>query len=173
MSIIPEHFAKPRVAGVTPGTSLLLAVIPGFGQFYHRQWLKGVIFLVLLASFIGVFADFLREGLWGLVTLGEEVPRDNSIFLLAEGIISVLIAAFGVMVYYLSMRDAWVNGLKRDEGLQLNSVRKQYQMLLSDGFPVSDDHPGLYPAGVCGGVSHFVRVCHRLYQLQPLPHAAG
>lgn len=29
--------------------------------------------------------DFLQEGLWGLYTLGEEVPRDNSIFLLAEG----------------------------------------------------------------------------------------
>ena len=42
MSIIPEHFAKPRVAGRHAWTSLLLAVIPGFGQFYHRQWLKGV-----------------------------------------------------------------------------------------------------------------------------------
>jgi arabinogalactan oligomer/maltooligosaccharide transport system permease protein len=44
-------------------------------------------------QFHGVFYDFLREGLWGLYTLGEEVPRDNSIFLLAEGIISVLIVA--------------------------------------------------------------------------------
>ncbi len=78
----------------------------------------------------------------GLYTLGEEVPRDNSIFLLAEGIISVLIVAFGVTVYYLSLRDAWVNGKKRDEGQQLNSVRKQYQMLLSDGFPYLMITPG-------------------------------
>ena len=116
---------------------------------------------------------FLREGLWGLVTLGEEVPRDNSIFLLAEGIISVLIAAFGVMVWYLSMRDAWVNGRKRDEGLPLNSVRKQYQMLLSDGFPYLMITPGFYLAGVCGGFPHSVWLCYRLYQLQPLPHATG
>ncbi len=142
MSIIPENFARPHGAGRHAWTGLLLAFIPGFGQFYHRQWLKGIIFLVLLVSFIGVFADFLREGLWGLVTLGEEVPRDNSIFLLAEGIISVLIAAFGVMVWYLSMRDAWVNGRKRDAGLALNSVRKQYQMLLSDGFPYLMITPG-------------------------------
>ncbi len=54
--------------------------------------------------------DFLQEGLWGLYTLGEEVPRDNSIFLLAEGIISVLIIGFGVALYYFSLRDAWVNG---------------------------------------------------------------
>ncbi len=142
MSIIPENFARPHGAGRHAWTGLLLAFIPGFGQFYHRQWLKGIIFLVLLVSFLGVFADFLREGLWGLVTLGEEVPRDNSIFLLAEGIISVLIAAFGVMVWYLSMRDAWVNGRKRDAGLALNSVRKQYQMLLSDGFPYLMITPG-------------------------------
>lgn len=64
----------------------------------------------------GYFYDFLREGLWGLYTLGEEVPRDNSIFLLAEGIISVLIVAFGVLIYFLSLRDAWLNGKKRDEG---------------------------------------------------------
>ena len=67
MSIIPEHFAKPRVAGRHAWTSLLLAGIPGFGQFYHRLWLKGVIFLVPLARFIGGFAAFLRVGPWGLV----------------------------------------------------------------------------------------------------------
>lgn len=78
----------------------------------------------------------------GLYTPGEEVPRDNSIFLLAEGIISVLIVAFGVLIYFLSLRDAWLNGKKRDEGIALNSVRKQYQMLLSDGFPYLMITPG-------------------------------
>ncbi|MBD3707962.1 hypothetical protein IE987_07890 [Klebsiella pneumoniae] len=60
----------------------------------------------------GDFYDFLREGLWGYIPSGEEVPRDNSIFLLAEGIISVLIVAFGVLIYFLSLRDAWLNGKK-------------------------------------------------------------
>ena len=131
-----ENIAEARGAG------LLLAIVPGFGQFYHRQWLKGIVFLVLLSSFMSIFYDFLSEGLWGLYTLGEEVPRDNSIFLLAEGIISVLIIAFGLLVYFLSLRDAWINGKKRDEGMALNSVRKQYQMLLSDGFPYLMITPG-------------------------------
>ncbi|WP_248790452.1 carbohydrate ABC transporter permease, partial [Escherichia coli] len=38
--------------------------------------------------------------------------------------------------------DAWLNGKKRDEGIALNSVRKQYQMLLSDGFPYLMITPG-------------------------------
>ncbi|MEY7635313.1 carbohydrate ABC transporter permease [Klebsiella pneumoniae] len=137
-----ENFSDARGPGRHAWCGLLLAIVPGFGQFYHRQWLKGLFFLVLLSSFLGIFYDFLREGLWGLYTLGEEVPRDNSIFLLAEGIISVLIVAFGVLIYFLSLRDAWLNGKKRDEGIALNSVRKQYQMLLSDGFPYLMITPG-------------------------------
>lgn len=130
---------RPRRHAVT---GALLALLPGFGQFYHRQWAKGLCFLVLLWSFAGVFQDFLREGLWGLYTLGEEVPRDNSIFLLAEGIISVLIAAFGAAVWALSVRDAWLNGAKRDDGRALNSVRQQYQLLLREGFPYLMITPG-------------------------------
>lgn len=99
-----ENIAAARGAGRHAWCGLLLAVVPGFGQFYHRQWLKGLVFLVLLSSFMSVFYDFLHQGLWGLYTLGEEVPRDNSIFLLAEGIISVLIVAFGVLVYFLAAR---------------------------------------------------------------------
>ncbi|WP_240780402.1 carbohydrate ABC transporter permease [Serratia proteamaculans] len=119
-----------------------MALIPGFGQFYHRQWAKGLIFLLLLSSFVGVSWKFLTERLWGLYTLGSEVPRDNSIFLLAEGILSVLVIGFGLTIYALSLRDAWVNGRKRDAGMALNSVRKQYQMLLSEGFPYLMITPG-------------------------------
>ncbi len=73
------------------------------------------------------------------MTLGEEVPRTTpSSCWLGD---RVPIAAF-MMVWYLSMRDAWVNG-RNAMRTALNSVRKQYQMLLSDGFPVSDDHARL------------------------------
>lgn len=63
-------------------TALLLSLIPGLGQLYNKQYLKGGAFLVLAAAFFYVFSDLLNIGLWGLVTLGEEVPRDHSIFLL-------------------------------------------------------------------------------------------
>ncbi|MEY8710577.1 sugar ABC transporter permease [Mangrovibacter phragmitis] len=133
-------------ASTRPGrhawAALLLACLPGFGQFYNRQWAKGLIFLVLLSSFLGVFHDFLREGLWGLWTLGEEVPRDNSVFLLAEGILSLLIIGLGGAVYVLSLRDAWVNGRCRDSGIPLHSVRRQYQNLLNEGFPYLMITPG-------------------------------
>jgi arabinogalactan oligomer/maltooligosaccharide transport system permease protein len=56
-----ENFAKTQSAGRHAWCGLLLAIVPGFGQFYHRQWLKGLIFLVLLSSFTGIFYDFCAK----------------------------------------------------------------------------------------------------------------
>jgi arabinogalactan oligomer/maltooligosaccharide transport system permease protein len=46
-------------------------------------------------------------GSGNIANVGQMIAgSDNSIFLLAEGIISVLIVAFGVAIYALSLRDA-------------------------------------------------------------------
>ncbi|CDL18285.1 Maltose/maltodextrin ABC transporter, permease protein MalF [Klebsiella pneumoniae IS46] len=50
-----ENFSDARGPGRHAWCGLLLAIVPGFGQFYHRQWLKGLVFLVLLSSFLGIF----------------------------------------------------------------------------------------------------------------------
>ncbi|PWC22858.1 sugar ABC transporter permease [Brenneria roseae subsp. roseae] len=122
--------------------ALLLGLIPGLGQIYNRQFVKGAFFSVVIVCFISVFHDFLREGTWGLITLGTELPRDHSIFLLAKGIISLIVAAFGIGVYYYSLRDAYACGARRDNGLPLSSIKKQYQLLLSEGFPYLMITPG-------------------------------
>lgn len=137
-----EENQEPLSARHHAPVALALAFIPGFGQFYNRQWAKGILFFIILFCFVGVFYDFLQQGMWGLYTLGEEVPRDNSIFLLAKGIISVLIGAFGAGFYYWSLRDAWSNGKRRDAGMELPSVRKQYHLLLREGFPYLMITPG-------------------------------
>lgn len=123
-------------------TALILGIIPGCGQYYNRQWAKGLIFTVFLVSFFSCLHDVLRHGLWGLVTLGETVRKDNSIFLLAEGIITVLLIAFALAVWALSLRDAYKNGQLRDEGKPLHSIRRQYRTLLDSGFPYLMITPG-------------------------------
>jgi len=120
----------------------LVAVIPGFGQFYNKQFVKGAIFFVLLLSFYGVCKDFIEHGLWGLITLGETLPEDNSVFLLAEGIISALIVIFGLTVYFLSIHDAYKNGKLKDQGKELHSLRMQYRHIINSGFPYLMITPG-------------------------------
>ena len=122
--------------------AVLLSLIPGLGQIYNRQVVKGAIFFVLMACFFGIFHDFLQMGFWGLFTLGTELPRDNSVFLLAKGVISLIVASFGVGVYYWSIRDAYLCGEKRDLGIELVGIKKQYQLLLSEGFPYLMITPG-------------------------------
>lgn len=123
-------------------TALVLAIIPGFGQFYNRQFVKGALFFVLLISFYGVSRDFIAHGMWGIRTLGENLPQDNSVFLLAEGVIALLVMCFGLVIYALSMNDAFQNGKLLDEGKPLNSLRVQYRNVINAGFPYLMISPG-------------------------------
>ena len=120
----------------------MLSIIPGVGQMYNKQFVKGLIFLVLTGSFIVAFADLLNMGLWGIVTLGTEVPRDHSVFLLVEGILALIVIAFGLGIYAFNLYDAYQNGKKRDSGTALNSVKEQYRNLLDQGFPYLMVSPG-------------------------------
>lgn len=124
--------------------ALLLSVIPGLGQFYNKQWIKGLLFLLAGASFFIAFTDLLNMGLWGIVTLGTEVPRDNSIFLLAQGIIAVLVLGFGLAVYYANLRDAYRNGKLRDENQELHTLKDDYQNLIGQGYPYLISGPSLF-----------------------------
>lgn len=115
--------------------AMLVSLIPGIGQLYNRQKAKGVLFLFLFIMYIVVFKDIINMGIWGIVTLGVEVPRDNSIFLLAEGLIALIMIGFGLLFYYLNLRDAYKNGQQRDQGLEVNSLKETYQALLTEGYP--------------------------------------
>ncbi|WP_413374963.1 ABC transporter permease subunit [Alkalihalobacillus sp. 1P02AB] len=124
--------------------ALLLSIIPGLGQFYNKQWVKGIIYLALGVSFFLVFGDLLNMGFWGLFTLGTEVPRDNSIFLLAEGIIALIVTCFGLAIYYLNLKDAYKNGKLRDQNMQLYSLKSQYRNLVEQGYPYVVAGPSLF-----------------------------
>lgn len=119
-----------------------LSIIPGLGQLYNKQYLKGIAFLVLTGAFFGVFSDLLNMGLWGLFTLGEQTPRDHSIFLLVEGILAVIVLLFGIGFYLFNLNDAYKNGLKRDMGVRLSSLKEQYNNLVDNGFPYLIMSPG-------------------------------
>ncbi len=119
-----------------------LSMIPGLGQLYNKQYLKGTVFLVLTGAFFGVFKDLLNMGLWGLFTLGEQTPRDHSIFLLVEGILALIVLIFGIGFYLFSLNDAYKNGLKRDTGERLSTVKEQYNNLIDNGFPYLIMSPG-------------------------------
>ena len=121
----------------------LFSIIPGFGQFYNRQWAKGAIFVVLTMAYVLAFGDIINMGIWGLGTLGTELPRDNSVFLLAEGILALIVLAFGAVIYYFNIKDAYKNGKKRDENKPMFSFKDQYQAVVNEGYPYLVSGPAL------------------------------
>jgi arabinogalactan oligomer/maltooligosaccharide transport system permease protein len=122
--------------------ALILSIIPGIGQLYNKQILKGVSFLVLSAAFIYVFMDLINIGLWGLVTLGEIPFEDHSIFLLVYGILAIIVLVFGIGFYVFNLRDAYKVGKKRDSHEPVSTVKEQYRNLVDNGFPYLIMSPG-------------------------------
>ncbi|OMD38368.1 sugar ABC transporter permease [Paenibacillus odorifer] len=109
------------------GAALLSVVVPGLGQFYNRQWLKGLVFL--LVGSIGIYFIFhdLIVYLRGLSTLGEFPSRmvkvgkltrmvegDHSIFMMIDGLIALLALLFYSAFHVLNIRDAFLVGAARD-----------------------------------------------------------
>lgn len=124
-------------------TALALSLIPGLGQLYHRQILKGVFFLIMTLSFILVFKNLISLGLWGITTLGTDVSYgDHSIFLMVYGILAIIVILFGIAFYLYNLRDAYKNGAKRDNGEKIATIREQYRNLVDNGFPYLIMSPG-------------------------------
>lgn len=124
--------------------ALALSIIPGIGQFYNRQFVKGIALLLLAFSFFVVFYDIINIGLWGLVTLGVETPRDHSIFLMVKGIIALIVIFLGLGVYAFNLVDAFRNGKRRDLGISLGSLTQQYKNVVDTSFPYLMLSPGFF-----------------------------
>ncbi|MDN4073744.1 carbohydrate ABC transporter permease [Fictibacillus terranigra] len=125
-------------------TAALLSIIPGIGQLYNKQRIKGAIFLILAASYFIVFGNLLNMGLWGFFTLGTELPRDHSIILLVQGVIAFIVIGFGIVFYVFNIYDAFQNGKKRDQGFAVTSIKEQYQNVIDKGFPYLLAGPGFF-----------------------------
>ncbi|MFR4286875.1 MAG: carbohydrate ABC transporter permease [Enterococcus italicus] len=124
--------------------ALLFSLIPGVGQFINKQYIKGALFLFFFIMYLVVFKDLLNMGIWGIITLGTEVPRDNSIFLLAQGLVALIVIVFGLLFYYLNLRDAYRNGQKLDEGFRVGTIRESYHALLAEGYPYLMSSPAFF-----------------------------
>jgi len=119
---------RQRTAG-----ALLSALFMGLGQLYHRQWIKGFLFLVLGAGIVAGAAVFDLPGhLKGLWTLGEQpsgmvkvgkltkmVEGDHSIFLMIRGLMAAIAALLAAAFYAAVIRDAYKVGKLRDEGVRV------------------------------------------------------
>ncbi|XOK64006.1 carbohydrate ABC transporter permease [Paenibacillus elgii] len=114
--------------------AVLSCVGLGLGQWYNRQWLKGLVLLLIEVAALKYFVQNLGQALWGIATLGEQamhlekvngitkmVPGDHSIFLLIQGVITLLVLGLFILLYVLVVKDAYLVGKLREAGGRPNN----------------------------------------------------
>jgi arabinogalactan oligomer/maltooligosaccharide transport system permease protein len=124
------------------GAALLSVVIPGLGQIYNRQWLKGLVFLIVGATGIYFIAQDLMGYLHGLITLGEFPSRmvkvgkltrmvegDHSIFMMINGLMALLALLFYTAFHLLNIRDAFLVGAARDRKEHIHSFGESLRQM--------------------------------------------
>lgn len=119
----------------------------GLGQIYNRQFIKGV--LLLLVHLLGLrVALYIPRAIWGITTLGDQadhlekvgrlyvnVRGDHSIFLMIEGMVVFLAALVLLCIYVLNARDAYRVGKLRESGTAAPSFRATFHRITGRHFP--------------------------------------
>ncbi|MDQ0208824.1 carbohydrate ABC transporter permease [Alkalicoccobacillus murimartini] len=139
----PQHHSLQVNKKSRVRTAGLLSIVPGLGQIYNKQRLKGICFLLLAVAFGIVFYDILNIGFWGLATLGTLPGVDDSRTLIGQGIVAVFLTMFAVLFYILNIKDARKIALQRQEGYEPLSIREGFRHSWDKSFPYVLITPGL------------------------------
>ncbi|WP_145026998.1 sugar ABC transporter permease [Paenibacillus sp. Y412MC10] len=126
------------------GKAALLSIISmGLGQIYNRQWIKGILFLLIEAFGIYYFINNLGRAIWGITSLGD-TPRllvkgkwidgDHSIFIMIQSLITLLFLLIFIVVYVMNVRDAYHTAIKRENGQVPNSFAKSVKFVMDYKF---------------------------------------
>jgi len=135
--VIPE-----RVAGVDKRRVVVLAAL--FMGLAHltvlRQRWKGAAFALVEVAFLAAL-PWITTRVVGLITLGEPQPtvpvkeRDNSVFMMIDGVLALAVVAVFIAFYAISIRSALVDyrsGARRSN----LSARHQLSAIGARAFPV-------------------------------------
>lgn len=121
-----------------PTLAMLLSLIPGLGQIYNKQLIKGFTFLGITALFVYELVSFGFGALTGFITLGDTpgVKGDNSLFLMITGTIQIIITIVFLIFLIFNMMDAKRIANYWNEGFKVNQTFEEHKdNILDNGFP--------------------------------------
>lgn len=111
-------------------------LVPGIGQIYNGQKIKGLFFLGIFLVFLGEIFFWGSDFLNNIITLGKVPIKDNSLFYLVEGTIQILIIVVFLFFWIISMVDVRNVKKKKEQGEKINRTIKEHWITVSkQGFP--------------------------------------
>ena len=113
----------------------LLSIIPGVGQFKNGQKFKAGLFFAVFLIFLGEMLLFGGQALYNFVTLGSVPMEHNSLFLLIEGTLQVIVTVIFIIFWVLNIKDAYKVRQSIEKGFPVAVTRKEFfNKLYEDGF---------------------------------------
>ncbi|MDT2986102.1 carbohydrate ABC transporter permease [Enterococcus casseliflavus] len=113
----------------------LLSIIPGGGQFKNGQKFKAGLFFAAFLIFLVEMLLFGGQALYNFVTLGLVPMEDNSLFLLIEGTLQVIVTVIFIIFWVLNIKDAYQVRQSIEKGFPVAVTRKEFfKKLYEDGF---------------------------------------
>lgn len=95
----PEEENSIKTAGI-------FSIIPGLGQFYNKQYFKGILFFGIFLLFLVEMMLFGFEAFQNLITLGSVPREDHSLFLMIQGTLQILLTLIFLVFYAANISDA-------------------------------------------------------------------
>ena len=114
---------------------------------YLKNYIKGLLFALIEFIFIA-FIPTIAQKLVNLVTLGEPQPnipikqRDNSMFMLIDGVLVLAIIAIFVVAYILSVKSAEKDYKEYCRKKAYSSQKENLKKTLGSSFPIAGLAPG-------------------------------
>lgn len=121
-----------------PTLAMLLSLIPGLGQIYNKQLIKGLTFLGITGLFVYELVSFGFGALTDFITLGDTpgVKGDNSLFLMITGTLQIIITIVFLIFLIFNMIDAKRIANFWNEGFKVNQTFEEHKdNILDNGFP--------------------------------------
>ena len=150
-----QGFHKRFVDG-SIGTKLSHFIL-GAGNLYHKQFVKGFIYLALQIVFVLYMVlcpevngtPFGYKSLGNLITLGTEeggttivggrpvqIPTDNSVLMLLFGIVTLGIIAVYIIAWISNIKSSALADLAIEQGKKPSTIVEDIKSLLDDRFHV-------------------------------------
>lgn len=114
----------------------------GLGHIvYLKEYVKGFLFALIEILMI-IFSPKIISKLIGMITLGEPQPhlpvkmRNNSIFMLIDGVITCAIIFLFITLYFISVRSAYTSWKETKLRGELQSKPNDINKILGKSFPV-------------------------------------
>lgn len=113
----------------------------GVGQLMYKQWVKGILFLLMQIGFVAFFALYGGKALAGFFSLGTVqtnpwygIEGDNSVTMLIMGIFAFIILFLYFAIYWINLRDVRKTQLRVEGGAQPLTLREEARTLLDTNF---------------------------------------